>query len=157
MVNMIKETTISNDEPVYSISIAAKLLGISIQMLRIYEKEGLILPYKKESGQRLYSQNDLHRIECIRNTISEKKISINGIKSLYSVIPCWEYINCSMEEREQCPAYLENTQPCWSYEDRELSCHIADCRECKIYMELADCSNAKEIIKNLNEWGQEKI
>ena len=67
---MINKTNISIDEPVYSIGIAAKLLGISIPTLRVYEKEGLFIPYKKQSGTRLYSQADLDRIGCIRRTIS---------------------------------------------------------------------------------------
>ncbi len=78
---------ISKKEPIYSISTAAKLLGISVPTLRVYEKEGLIIPFKKESNQRLYSQADLERVECIRNGINEKKISVNGIKAMYSLIP----------------------------------------------------------------------
>jgi hypothetical protein len=35
-----------NDQPVYTIGIVAKLLGISIPTLRMYEREGLIIPHK---------------------------------------------------------------------------------------------------------------
>ncbi|MFH2031950.1 MAG: MerR family DNA-binding transcriptional regulator [Bacteroidota bacterium] len=40
-------------EPKYTISSAANLLGISVHTMRMYEKEGLIIPFKKESNQRL--------------------------------------------------------------------------------------------------------
>ena len=43
------------NSPKYTISSAATLLGISVHTLRMYEREGLIIPFKKESGQRLYS------------------------------------------------------------------------------------------------------
>ncbi len=79
-------------EPIYPISTAAKLLGISVHTLRMYEKEGLIIPHKKDTNQRAYSENDLNRLRCIRQGINEHKISINGIKSIYSLIPCWEII-----------------------------------------------------------------
>ncbi|MDP2207725.1 MAG: MerR family DNA-binding transcriptional regulator, partial [Bacteroidota bacterium] len=39
----------SSNEPVYSIGTAADLVGLSVQMLRLYEAEGLILPFKKSS------------------------------------------------------------------------------------------------------------
>ena len=44
---MENELNISIDEPIFSISTAAKLLGISIQTLRLYEKEGLIFHFVK--------------------------------------------------------------------------------------------------------------
>jgi predicted site-specific integrase-resolvase len=40
-------------EPVFSISTAAKLLDVSVHTLRMYEREGLIIPFKKDSSQRL--------------------------------------------------------------------------------------------------------
>jgi len=64
------------DEPKYTISNAAKLMGISVHTLRMYEREGLIIPFKKESNQRLYSDRDLERVKCIRKTINDDKIHI---------------------------------------------------------------------------------
>jgi MerR family transcriptional regulator/heat shock protein HspR len=45
------------------------------------EAEGLISP-QRSGGKRLYSKNDLVRIECLRNLIHEENISIPGIKKL---------------------------------------------------------------------------
>ena len=126
---------ISKQEPIYSISTAAKLLGISVPTLRVYEKEGLIIPFKKESNQRLYSQADIERVECIRSAINEKKISINGIKAIYSLIPCWEVINCSQEDRDVCGAYNSEDQPC--------------CRECDVYTNYSNCGTIKGLLKNI--------
>src|SRR3989339_600291 len=90
---------LNQDEPIFPIRAAAQLLKISVHTLRMYEREGLIIPFKKESSHRLYSQTDLKRIECIRRAINEMKISINGIKTMYSLIPCWEIMGCSGENR----------------------------------------------------------
>jgi len=151
---MEKELNISIDEPIFSISTAAKLLGISIPTLRIYEKEGLIIPFRKKSNQRLYSQNDIMRIKCIRTTISEKKISINGIKSLYALIPCWDIVNCSEEERQSCPAYTESTQPCWTYDHSGRVCEKRSCYDCEIYKGLIDCKDIKDFLKKIKEQKQ---
>ena len=87
-----------NDQSIYPIRTAAKLLNISVHTLRMYEKENLIIPYKKSTNHRLYSQFDIDRIKCIRQAINESKISINGIKSIYSLMPCWEVKKCSNDE-----------------------------------------------------------
>jgi len=140
---------IKKDEPVYTISTTAELLGISIHTLRMYEREGLILPHKKNSGHRLYSQEDIDRIQCIRKAINEQKISIAGIKTIYSLIPCWKFINCSQEQREKCPAYTSHAQPCWSFNHRANSCFRNDCKVCPVYRDHAECGKIKESITQL--------
>lgn len=147
---MKSELNIASNDPVFSVSTAAKLLEMSVHTLRKYENEGLILPFKKDSGQRLYSQDDLTRIECIRNAVTEKKISINGIKTLYSIIPCWQIINCLDEERKNCIAYKEDSKPCWAYDHKSGTCSSNECRVCPVYVELAGCGNVKDIIKKLS-------
>lgn len=140
---------IKNNEPIYPISTAAKLLNISVHTLRMYEKENLIIPFKKTSSHRLYSQNDLERLRCIRRAINESKISINGIKTIYAMMPCWEYIKCSMEERENCPAYTSHSEPCWATKGKGTVCEKIDCRNCDVYNKFSECKNIKSFIKNL--------
>lgn len=55
---------INENEPVFTIGVVAQKLGISKHMIRIYEREGI--PYRKESGHRLFSQRDIERIKCVR-------------------------------------------------------------------------------------------
>lgn len=140
---------IKENEPVYTISTTAELLGISIHTLRMYEREGLILAHKKKSGHRLFSREDIDRIQCIRRAINEKKISIAGIKTIYSLIPCWDFINCTQEQRKKCQAYASHTQPCWSFNHRANSCFRNDCRICPVYRDHAECGNIKESIKRI--------
>ena len=140
---------ISKEEPIYSISTAAKLLGISIPTLRVYEKEGLIIPFKTEGNQRHYSQADLERVECIRRAIKEKKISVNGIKAIYSLIPCWEVVNCSQEDRAVCSAYNSEDQPCWTFAHPNTICENKSCRECEVYTNYSNCGTIKGLLKNI--------
>ena len=71
-------TPVNNDSPVYTIGTAAKMLSVSVQTLRLYEHEGLILPFKTPGNQRMYSPEDIERLRCIRKMINEEKISIDG-------------------------------------------------------------------------------
>ena len=77
--------TNNSNDPIFTISNAAKLLNISVHTLRMYEREGLILPYRKSSNQRLYSQMDLERVRCIQKTINEDKINIEGLRRILAL------------------------------------------------------------------------
>lgn len=142
-------TKIEHNEPVYSISAAAKLLNISVHTLRMYEREGLIIPFKKESNQRRYSDADIERLKCIRGAINESKISINGIKTIYSLIPCWELIKCSEQDRSICSAYNQHSEPCWKEKHKGTVCQNKNCRECTVYVKYSQCGEIKELIKSI--------
>lgn len=45
----------SQDTPLYPIGTAARMLGVSVHTLRMYERKGLIIPHHAESNQRLYT------------------------------------------------------------------------------------------------------
>ncbi len=139
---------IDKNEPVFTIGVVAQKLGISEHVIRVYEKEGLIIPYRKESGHRLFSEYDIERIECIRRTIAERKISIAGIKRLLALIPCWEIKGCSMEIRIKCPSYFDYEKPCWlNKEYLKGECATNECRECPVYNSIKSCDELKELLK----------
>ena len=100
------------DIPLYTIGVAADLIGITDQTIRLYEKHGLIKPARKNRN-RFYSENDLKWIQCLRDIIHKKKISIEGIKKLLDYAPCWELTGCSEKEWDKCSAYIDRAKPCW--------------------------------------------
>ncbi|MHB1687775.1 MAG: MerR family transcriptional regulator [Ignavibacteriaceae bacterium] len=135
--------------PVYTISTAAKLIGISIHTLRMYEIEGLIIPYKKASNQRLYSNQDIERMRCIRKSIGEDKIGIEGIRRILSLIPCWGMVKCNETDRKICEAYNSYSKPCWMLNHKNNYCTNRDCRECEVYISFGNCSSIKDKLKEL--------
>ncbi len=80
-------TTHDPDTPLYSIGSAARMLNISVQTVRMYENEGLIIPYGTTVGSHFYSDADIERLEYIRKAINEEKISINEMKRIHAMIP----------------------------------------------------------------------
>jgi MerR family transcriptional regulator/heat shock protein HspR len=139
----------NSEQPMFPISTAARMLKISVHTLRMYEKEGLIIPFKKETNHRLYSRADIERLNCIRKAINEFKISISGIKTIYSLIPCWQITNCSEEDRQNCNAFTAHDNPCWTFKHKENICGNIVCRECHVYKDYSECGDIKELIKNL--------
>jgi len=67
------------DEPVYLISIVAKLLDIHPQTLRQYERENLICPSRSNGRIRLYSQKDIDKIKMILRLTRELGVNIAGV------------------------------------------------------------------------------
>lgn len=136
-------------QPKYPIRDAAKILQVSVHTLRMYEREGLILPYIKDTGHRLYSDSDIERLYFVRDAINVRKISIAGIKSLFSMIPCWQIINCSEDDRINCQAYAESKKPCWTYNHTNNLCASIECIRCSVYLSFQDCSKVKDAIRNI--------
>ncbi|EAH7849769.1 heat shock transcriptional regulator HspR [Campylobacter jejuni] len=67
------------DEPVYLISVVAKVLSIHPQTLRQYEREGLIEPSRTDGKIRLYSQRDIDRIKLILRLTRDMGINLAGV------------------------------------------------------------------------------
>ncbi|WP_197972139.1 heat shock protein transcriptional repressor HspR [Nitrosophilus labii] len=67
------------DEPVFLISVVAKVLKIHPQTLRQYEREGLITPSRTEGKMRLYSQRDIDRIKMILRLTRELGVNLAGV------------------------------------------------------------------------------
>lgn len=132
--------------PIYSIGTAARMLGIAVQTLRMYEHMGLILPTKSAGNQRLYSASDIERIRCIRRAITDQKIGIEGIRRLHSLIPCWDIVGCSELDQANCPAFSSHERGCWTYPHENDMCGTLECRTCPVYELAVDCGNIKETI-----------
>ena len=98
------------DTPIYPIGVAAKLLNVHPRTLRIYEDEGLINPAHKGT-RRMFSDNDISWVSCLRKMIHEQGISISGLKKLLDLAPCWEISECTGEVFEKCTASVDRAVP----------------------------------------------
>ena len=68
------------DAPVYVISVAAKLTGLPAWMLRLLDQEGIVIPTRTEKNRRLYSENDIRRLERIRYLTEERGVNMAGVR-----------------------------------------------------------------------------
>ncbi len=67
------------DEPVYLISVVAKVLTIHPQTLRQYEREGLVMPSRTDGKMRLYSQRNIDRIKMILRLTRDLGVNLAGV------------------------------------------------------------------------------
>jgi MerR family transcriptional regulator/heat shock protein HspR len=66
--------------PRYMISIAAELVGMHPQTLRIYEAKGLVRPKRTPGNTRLYSEADLDRLRLIQRLTTELGLNLAGVE-----------------------------------------------------------------------------
>src|ERR687890_1190037 len=69
-----------DDRPRYMISVAADLVGMHPQTLRIYEAKGLVRPQRTPGGTRLYSEADLERLRVIQRLTTELGLNLAGVE-----------------------------------------------------------------------------
>lgn len=67
------------EEPLFLISVVAKVLSIHPQTLRQYEREGLVEPSRTDGKMRLYSQKDVDRVKTILNLTRELGVNLAGV------------------------------------------------------------------------------
>lgn len=66
--------------PRYMISVAAELVGMHPQTLRIYEQKGLVRPKRTAGNTRLYSDEDVDRLRLIQRLTSEIGLNLAGVE-----------------------------------------------------------------------------
>jgi MerR family transcriptional regulator/heat shock protein HspR len=69
-----------DDRPRYTISVAAELVGMHPQTLRIYESKGLVRPGRTPGGTRLYSERDVERLRAIQRLTTEVGLNLAGVQ-----------------------------------------------------------------------------
>ena len=71
-----------DERPRYMISVAADLVGMHPQTLRIYENKGLVQPKRTPGGTRLYSESDLERLRLIQTLTTDLGLNLAGVEAV---------------------------------------------------------------------------
>ena len=70
-----------DDRGVYIISVAAELVGVHPQTLRIYERKGLLSPSRTSGNTRRYSDRDIQRLQTIQR-LTQEGVSLTGVQMI---------------------------------------------------------------------------
>ena len=74
-----------DERPMYMISVAADLVGMHPQTLRMYEAKGLVRPGRTPGGTRLYSEHDLDRVRTIQRLTTELGLNLAGVQRVLAL------------------------------------------------------------------------
>ena len=83
---MNPEEMFGYEEPVFIISVAARMLGVRTQTLRYYERLGLIAPSRSGGNQRVFSRRDIERVQHIRNLMDELGVNLAGVEVVMTLL-----------------------------------------------------------------------
>ena len=121
--------------PRYLINEATKLTSVEPNVIRKYEKQGLLKPYRQPKDNfRRFTQDEVEWIKTIWNLIHEKGMSIEGILRIIMANKCWEYFNCKEEDRNECEIFGSGKYPCWKLSAMRKKCKHGNCYECDFYI-----------------------
>ena len=82
----------------YMISVVSEMLGIHPQTLRLYEREGFIKPKRSGGNTRLYSDEDIEKLEMILRLTRELGVNLAGVEVVLSMRERMERMQHEMEE-----------------------------------------------------------
>jgi MerR family transcriptional regulator, heat shock protein HspR len=90
-----------DDRPRYMISVAAELVGMHPQTLRMYEQKGLVQPKRTAGNTRLYSEADLERLRLIQTLTTELGLNLAGVEAVLDLEEQLQRMHARMERLER--------------------------------------------------------
>jgi len=72
--------------PVYMIGVVAELLQVHPQTLRIYEREGLVVPNRSKGNTRLYSQEDVEHLKLVIRLTRDYGVNLAGVEMILGLM-----------------------------------------------------------------------
>jgi MerR family transcriptional regulator/heat shock protein HspR len=90
-----------DDRPRYMISVAAELVGMHPQTLRMYEQKGLVQPQRTAGNTRLYSEADLERLRLIQRLTGELGLNLAGVEAVIGLEEQLQRMHARMERLER--------------------------------------------------------
>ena len=85
------------DEPLYLISVAARLCEVHPQTLRLYERMGLIKPQRIGRKNRLYSDADIRRLRQIQRLTQDMGVNLAGVEVILNLLHQMDEMRHQME------------------------------------------------------------
>ncbi|MBL8088610.1 MAG: helix-turn-helix transcriptional regulator [Chthonomonas sp.] len=86
-------------QPVYMIGVAAQLCGVHPQTLRQYERLGLVVPARVGAKNRLFSEQDIHRVRRIQRLTQEMGVNLAGVEIILKLLDDVEEMRSDMESQ----------------------------------------------------------
>ena len=105
------------EEPLYVISVAARMVGMHAQTLRYYERMGVIRPSRSRGRIRLYSRADINRLRQIQRLMEELGVNLAGAEAILRLKAHIGHLERQIEElRRELQSYRDRLLPAPAYD-----------------------------------------
>ena len=88
---------VAREHRLFMISVVSEMLGIHPQTLRLYEREGFIKPKRSGGNTRLYSEEDVERLEMVLRLTRELGVNLAGVEVILSMREKMEQMQSEMD------------------------------------------------------------
>jgi MerR family transcriptional regulator/heat shock protein HspR len=89
---------VAREHRLFMISVVSEMLGIHPQTLRLYEREGFIKPKRSGGNTRLYSEEDVEKLEMVLRLTRELGVNLAGVEVILSMREKMEQMQREMQE-----------------------------------------------------------
>jgi len=127
------------------IGAVARYFGVSVDLLRLYEREGLLIPLKSPKGTRYFTELDYPWIATVLRLVREARMNFVGIRHLLALLPCWEIRGCGDSRKRECNITAGASEPCWML---QTCCSPEECYGCAVYRAASQCENLRAFVAN---------
>jgi MerR family transcriptional regulator/heat shock protein HspR len=128
------------------IGAVARQFRVSVDLLRLYEREGLLIPLRSPGHTRYFTEQDLPWIETILRLVREARLNFAGIRHLLALLPCWQLRGCGLD-KITCSVMRDSTAPCWV---NRACCSGKkmgeECYYCPVYRAAPSCDNLRALL-----------
>jgi DNA-binding transcriptional MerR regulator len=137
-----------SDDPTQwiKIGVVARYFGVSVDLLRLYEREGILIPLKSPKGTRYFTQIDYPWIATVLRLVREARLNFAGIRHLLALLPCREIRGCDGNTKPNCSLAAGAADPCWVH--KSCCTPAGDCYFCEVYRSASKCENLKGFVSN---------
>lgn len=81
-----RETNISLDKPIYTISVASEILETHPRTLMMYEHLGLVVPKRTSTNRRRFSQRDIMKLQTIQKLTRQHSVNLAGVRYILKLL-----------------------------------------------------------------------
>lgn len=118
------------NQPLYSMGVVSELLDVHPETIRVWERQGILLPPHRKSGKRLFSENDLKRLQFVLG-LRDEGLNIPAIRHYLRLYPCWLIDDCCGPTHSS--EKNHSGKPCWRKSGSQCQVTGNDdlCSKCK--------------------------
>ncbi|MGA2002337.1 MAG: helix-turn-helix domain-containing protein [Terriglobales bacterium] len=120
--------------------VAARRFDVSVNQLKEYAREGLLISLKSRRGIPYYTDRDSRWASALKRLQEEAHLSCDGIRQLLvSRCTCWKFRHCEFHGKAECPVTTDPSKPCWVNRAKWSVLVSHPCYSCIVYRSAPEC------------------
>lgn len=96
-----------DEKPLFTLSVAAEIIGVHPRTLMIYENERLVIPHRTKTNRRRFSQKNIKKLQFVRYLTNKRGVNLAGVKCIIEILKTLEKDDFD-PQKATFPDFIEN-------------------------------------------------